>query len=95
MTDETLQRVISSAMAAGGVLRGPPKAALVNSIRQLNDEEKHELHALFWVGRGDFDDFLEAVAHSRRTMRGEAIPTYLASQTRLAELLAAGRARAK
>jgi hypothetical protein len=43
----------------------PTRVSLYKFIDGLPDEQKHELSAIAWLGRGDFDDFDEAVKHSQ------------------------------
>jgi hypothetical protein len=50
---------------------GPAHANLYNFIDDLPDDQKHELSAIVWLGRGDSNNFEEAVresqAHSPKT----------------------------
>ncbi|MCB2129089.1 MAG: DUF3775 domain-containing protein [Rhodobacteraceae bacterium] len=71
--------------------RGAGEAELRDFIAGLNDDDKAELTAIAWIGRGSFEagEFDEAVA----TSRAEAtIPTedYLMGMPHLAENLEAG-----
>ncbi|MFZ1218114.1 MAG: DUF3775 domain-containing protein [Chthoniobacterales bacterium] len=42
----------------------PTEMELITLIELLSIEEKAELEALYWLGRGDFDDFKRARAHA-------------------------------
>lgn len=42
----------------------PTELELIELIEPLSTEEKAELLALYWLGRGDFNDFEEAKAYS-------------------------------
>lgn len=66
-------------------------AQLDGLIEAMAEDEAHDLVALLWVGRGDFEP--EEWAEARRTAREEAtapLGRYLADQPQLADHLEAG-----
>lgn len=78
--------------ALDGVERGDPMVAeLRDEIEALDDDHKHELVALVWVGREDFsaDEWDEALALAEERHDG---PTwrYLLSHPRVADQIASG-----
>lgn len=69
----------------------PTRQELESVIDDLNDDEQHELVALTWVGRGDFEpeQWSEAVAEARRRHTG-ATSRYLLGIPVLADYLDEG-----
>ncbi len=53
-----------SDIAAQGLKARPTELALIGLMEPLSDEQKAELQALYWLGRGDFDDFNDAKSHA-------------------------------
>ena len=53
-----------SDIAAEDLRATPTELALNDLIEPLSDQQKAELQALYWLGRGDFDDFNEAKSHA-------------------------------
>ena len=84
-TDKVVQVVF---FARGGA---PARAGLETFIEDLNDDEKADLVAIAWIGRGAFE--AEEFAEARATAIAEATtPTasYLGGMPHLAENLEAG-----
>jgi hypothetical protein len=79
----------------GGILedRGgdPTVRELVDYIRALNDDEKANLVALVWIGRGTYEpeQWAEAITRARRE-HGASTERYLLQSPLLAEHLEAG-----
>ena len=71
----------------------PTRQELESAIDDLNDDEQHELVALVWTGRGDFEpeQWTEAVAEARRRHTG-ATSRYLLGIPVLADYLGEGLA---
>ncbi|MGE5268510.1 MAG: DUF3775 domain-containing protein [Thiohalocapsa sp.] len=66
----------------------PTGEELADAIDQLNDDQKAELLALMWVGRGDFDvaEWPSAIAQAQET-RDDHITDYLLGTPLLGDYL--------
>jgi len=71
----------------------PTEEELRGALGQLNDDQRAELMALIWIGRGDFDatEWNAALKQARETADRKAID-YLLSTPNLADLLEEGLA---
>jgi hypothetical protein len=72
----------------------PTRRELWGAISSLNDDERSELVALTWLGRGDFEDseWAEALAQARQT-RSSRTARYLVGTPLLADYLEEGVSR--
>jgi hypothetical protein len=72
----------------------PARAELIAFIENLNDDEKAELVALMWLGRGDYavEDWGEAVREAR-ARRQNPTSNYLLGTPILADLIEEGLAQ--
>ena len=81
--------------AGRGVLEAtgdnPTRDELIGAIASLNDQERVELLALTWVGRGDYgkDEWSAALAEARR-IHNETETEYLVGTPLLADYLEEG-----
>ena len=66
----------------------PEQTAVIHAIEALSPQQQIELQAVISLGRGDFDDFSEALNHSEKTP--EHISTYITNNFPLAEYLSYG-----
>ena len=66
----------------------PSGEELANAIDQLNDDQKAELLALTWVGRGDFDasDWASAITQARDSL-DDRVAEYLIGTPLLGDYL--------
>jgi hypothetical protein len=66
----------------------PSREELAGAINLLNDDQKAELLALMWIGRGDFDasDREAAIAQARET-RDDRLADYLVGTPLLGDYL--------
>ncbi len=66
----------------------PNGQELADAIEQLNDDQKVELLALTWIGRGDFDarDWPAAIAQARDTLN-DRVTDYLVGTPLLGDYL--------
>ncbi len=66
----------------------PSGEELADAIDQLNDDQKAELLALTWIGRGDFDasDWAAAIAQARDTL-DDRVTRYLVGTPLLGDYL--------
>jgi hypothetical protein len=62
---------------------------LASAIERLNDDEKADLIALTWLGRGDFDDYEEALEMALERMN-DRTASYLMGDPRLGDHLSEG-----
>jgi hypothetical protein len=62
---------------------------LASAIERLNDDEKADLIALTWIGRGDFDDYEEALEMALERMN-DRTASYLMGDPRLGDHLSEG-----
>jgi hypothetical protein len=69
----------------------PEKTALIETIDALPKRQQIELQAVMWLGRGDFNDFWNALKQSEGNP--EHISTYIADKTSVAEFLSGGLAK--
>jgi hypothetical protein len=72
-------------------LENRPLAELRQLVSELSDDERMELMAVMWVGRGDFDpnSFDDAVQHARSVSDAGDVDM-IAEKTRLPDFLAKG-----
>ena len=64
---------------------------LLGHLSTLSDDELAALTALVWIGRGTFDaDELDGALAEARTIGASRLPSYLLSQSLLAEYLEEG-----
>jgi hypothetical protein len=66
----------------------PLRQKLRQSIEELSNEEKTELQALYWLGRGNFATFDQALESARQDNKD--ITGYLVSKMNLEECLSKG-----
>lgn len=69
----------------------PTREELISAIKSLNDQERIELLALTWLGRGDYgrDEWSAALAEARR-IHDEKETEYLVGTPLLADYLEEG-----
>ena len=67
----------------------PTELELIELMEPLSDEQKTELLALYWLGRGDFDDFDEAKSHALEQDPNNA-HIYLSEKIGLGDMLGEG-----
>jgi Protein of unknown function (DUF3775) len=69
----------------------PEQTAVIHAVEEPSPRQQIELHALMSLGRGDFDDFSEALDHSAQNP--EHISTCITTNSPLAEYLSYGLKR--
>ena len=66
-----------------------PRVMLEDAIKKLTPDERYELVALFWLGRGDAENWGDLMSQAKAQDLGK-IAGYLSAKTTLASNLSAG-----